>query len=47
MNVKDDVNKMLDYAKRAVDAGNDDDARAVFNKEGIINRKINVHLIQI
>ena len=36
-----DVNKMLEYAKRAVDAGNDDDARAFLTKKVSLSEKLN------
>ena len=35
-----DVNKMLEYAKRAVDAGNDDDARAFLTKKVSLSEKL-------
>ena len=35
-----DVNKMLDYAKRAVDAGNDDDARQFLSKKASLTEKL-------
>ena len=37
-----DVNKMLEYAKRAVDAGNDDDARVFLTKKASLTEKLNV-----
>lgn len=36
-----DVNKLLEYAKRAVDAGNDDDARAFLTKKASLTEKLN------
>ena len=35
-----DVNKMLDYAKRAVEAGNDDDARQFLSKKAALTEKL-------
>lgn len=35
-----DVNKMLNYAKRAVDAGNDDDARQFLSKKASLTEKL-------
>lgn len=35
-----DVNKMLDYAKRAVEAGNDDDARQFLAKKASLTEKL-------
>ena len=35
-----DVNKMLEYAKRAVDAGNDDDARQFLAKKVTLTEKL-------
>ena len=37
-----DVNKMLDYAKRAVEAGNDDDARQFLAKKASLTEKLTV-----
>lgn len=34
------INKMLDYAKRAVDAGNDDDARQFLSKKASLTEKL-------
>ena len=36
-----DVNKMLDYAKRAIEAGNDDDARQFLSKKAALTEKLN------
>lgn len=35
-----EVNKMLNYAKRAVDAGNDDDARIFLSKKATLTEKL-------
>lgn len=37
-----EVNKMLSYAKKAVDAGNDDDARVFLTKKASLTEKLNV-----
>ena len=37
---QNDVNKMLDYAKRAVEAGNDDDARQFLSKKVSLTEKL-------
>lgn len=37
---QNDVNKMLDYAKRAVEAGNDDDARQFLSKKASLTEKL-------
>ena len=35
-----DINKMIDYAKRAIDAGNDDDARQFLSKKVTLTEKL-------
>ncbi len=37
---QNDVNKMLDYAKRAVESGNDDDARQFLSKKASLTEKL-------